>query len=828
MAQDRPGEAFDPWAAPCPDVAQSKGYVLRERPARSGVIDACGRVSRATDSRSPLARDAPATAILKPPATIDRMTTKTYHSPYSTIGTLTLVESADVYYLSNGTQWSSGAGMGRLHSSQVSSVDVFGPTVRYVLSPPATGLIYEQIDGNAGDHSSQGTLGPSGPLVLEAQIGSTTAVLRGNALVVSNNLTFYGEPRFNYFTALVGSVVPFEMVYTITGGATWQADTFTKSLACTGSGFVDFAHPVSAPRPVALEVLGPARVPETFTTPFRARARYENGVTRNVSGLASWTVTPPSAATIAGGVLTTGSLPTTEAVLTLRASFVQGPDSLVAERVVRCLAEDRAESPSGWPMFQANARHTGYVPLSLAPEAFRVEWRQELGKSFPLNPVAAGEGKVFTTVLWTSTPHLDALRAQDGAVLWSKEFPAGPGVYSVNPPSFAYGNVYVQTVSGEDSWLRAFDGATGSEAFEDLHGAGVERFYAPTLHQGTVYAEGGTYGGLFAFDAYGGGQTWFASLFPFDEWTPAVDGERVVAYVGPRLYMQDRLSGAAGAPEFIPDPNFEQLSTSMNQAPVVGSRGEVVAIHDDRLISFDPSAGSIRWEAQRAFLGQPSIAADRIYAIDAGRLVALDEATGAELWSWSPPSGALAGAMIVTDSHVLACTSGAVYAIDLGTHLAVWSYPVAGHLALAEGRLFVASPDGWLTAFSAPSPSLFHTVTPCRLLDTRASGGVLIGGPALQAGATREMRVAGNCGVPATARAVSLNVTATEANASGNVRLQPGGGASPSSAINYGPGQTRANNVVVALSSAGDLAALASQAAGTTVHLVIDVNGYFE
>ena len=48
------------------------------------------------------------------------------------------------------------------------------------------------------------------------------------------------------------------------------------------------------------------------------------------------------------------------------------------------------------------------------------------------------------------------------------------------------------------------------------------------------------------------------------------------------------------------------------------------------------------------------------------------------------------------------------------------------------------------------------------------------------------------------------------------------------SVVNYSKGQTLANNAIVSLSAAGNLTAYASQPAGTSVHLVIDVSGYFE
>jgi uncharacterized repeat protein (TIGR01451 family) len=121
----------------------------------------------------------------------------------------------------------------------------------------------------------------------------------------------------------------------------------------------------------------------------------------------------------------------------------------------------------------------------------------------------------------------------------------------------------------------------------------------------------------------------------------------------------------------------------------------------------------------------------------------------------------------------------------------------------------------------------FHTLTPCRVVDTRAAAGP-VGGPAMAAGATRSFPVVGRCGIPATAWAVSLNLAVTNASAEGNVRVSPGGTPVPaSSALNYAAGQTRANNATALLGPAGDLAVFCGQVAGTS-DLILDVNGYFE
>jgi hypothetical protein len=121
------------------------------------------------------------------------------------------------------------------------------------------------------------------------------------------------------------------------------------------------------------------------------------------------------------------------------------------------------------------------------------------------------------------------------------------------------------------------------------------------------------------------------------------------------------------------------------------------------------------------------------------------------------------------------------------------------------------------------------TVAPCRVVDTRSGSGAPVGGPALAAQSTRVFALTGHCGIPSTAQAVALNVTVTQPGGAGNVRLFPAGLTLPLvSTVNYALGQTRGTNAVIALDADGEIAVYADQAPGSTVHVIIDVSGYFE
>jgi trimeric autotransporter adhesin len=115
----------------------------------------------------------------------------------------------------------------------------------------------------------------------------------------------------------------------------------------------------------------------------------------------------------------------------------------------------------------------------------------------------------------------------------------------------------------------------------------------------------------------------------------------------------------------------------------------------------------------------------------------------------------------------------------------------------------------------------FYTVTPCRAVDTRTT-------TALASGALRTFPIAGTCGIPATARAVALNVTVLDATGAGYLVLWRSGLTMPgTSNINFTTAKTRGNNAIVALSG-GALDTWAAVGGNGSVQMLIDVSGYFQ
>ena len=407
----------------------------------------------------------------------------------------------------------------------------------------------------------------------------------------------------------------------------------------------------------------------------------------------TWTSAPASVAAVSSTGSVTGVAPGV-AVVTASSGGAFAADTITVRRPTADWS-----SAVEWTTYQGNASHTGYNPVLVDVGVFQELWTKTVS-SAALNPVTAGDGKVFvTTNAYFGIQQAKALDARAGTELWSRDFGS---IHSVDPPAYANGTVYLQTGGHEDSFLWALDATTGSVRFQSPYLNQWSRYFAPVIVGAWVYVAGGYYGGMYGFSATEGVQRWFASLNQYDQFTPAVKDGLVYAYTGsyqPKLTVADATTGATQYE--IADPGFVWDGWSMNTAPTLGGASNVLATNGGRLISFDLLSRSIGYALASNFRGQPTVANGVVYVANNAQVEARGESDGSLQWSWAPPQGPPVGPMIATKNLLFVSTAANTYAVDLASHTQVWTYPAGGHLSLsAQGILFIAQSSGRLAAVS--------------------------------------------------------------------------------------------------------------------------------
>jgi len=124
------------------------------------------------------------------------------------------------------------------------------------------------------------------------------------------------------------------------------------------------------------------------------------------------------------------------------------------------------------------------------------------------------------------------------------------------------------------------------------------------------------------------------------------------------------------------------------------------------------------------------------------------------------------------------------------------------------------------TPVNSPSKLQFVAATPCRLVDTRNTGGPSSGGT------SRSFAVPqlGGCDIPGSAQAYSLNVTVVPHGPLGYLTIWPTGESQPTvSTMNSPDGRVKANAAMVPAGTGGAVSVFVSN----TSDVILDINGYF-
>ena len=262
-----------------------------------------------------------------------------------------------------------------------------------------------------------------------------------------------------------------------------------------------------------------------------------------------------------------------------------------------------------------------------------------------------------------------------------------PNVVSVSWPVSDGSAIYFQVSNstlGNNLYSYALNGTLN---WRSPYASRWQHYLGPIIVDGTLYFEGGTYGGLYSFNASNGAQQWYTPLPNYDSSSPTWWNGQLLAYTN-RLDILDAHTGHLLAT--ITDPNSQ--SAPPNQAPVVIGNFAFVT-NGGRLVAFDLVNKSIAWTQAINATGQISTDGAELFVVSGGSLNSRHPASGVLLWSWTPPSVGLISNLIVTQSHVIASNGRGIFVVNRESHTVdkSWMGTAGDLLAFGEQTLVVAS-----------------------------------------------------------------------------------------------------------------------------------------
>ncbi len=165
-------------------------------------------------------------------------------------------------------------------------------------------------------------------------------------------------------------------------------------------------------------------------------------------------------------------------------------------------------------------------------------------------------------------------------------------------------------------------------------------------------------------------------------------------------------------------------------------------------------------------------------------------------------------------------------ATNTTTPIAVGDFPSAAAVNSVTDQIYVPNQEdyqttnGTVSVIGGATKLQLVNVTPCRLVDTRSSGGPITGGT------SRNFPVPqlGGCNIPTTAAAYSLNVTAVPNGTLGYLTIWPTPENQPTvSTLNSTDGRVKANAAIVPAGVGGGVSVYASN----TTNVLLDIDAYF-
>lgn len=357
-----------------------------------------------------------------------------------------------------------------------------------------------------------------------------------------------------------------------------------------------------------------------------------------------------------------------------------------------------------WPTYGNGPSHSGYFPGYLSANIFSQKWVKTVTGT--LNQVAVGGGKIFITPYqYFGTAFLTALDEETGDLCWRYDFAS---CYSINPPTYDGGRVYVQRGNhGTDTHLWCFDANTGSNAWRTAHAAQWERYMAPTIASGKIWIDGGYYGGMYGINQTTGTALFFlSSLEQYDGWTPMYCNGALYSWVAGHFRQHNPTNGAV-----LWDLNLGWSWKGWSMGRTIAAAGQFAACigNSSEIYGIDLGNKQLAWRTSGAYSGTPAVANGVVYAFRGTAVAALSAASGALLGTFEANTS-LSGALIVTDDVLITGSGSQTFVFDLQTFALRQTIPHGGWLSLANDVLYIAQSNGDLYAYKTVSQTTQLTV----------------------------------------------------------------------------------------------------------------------
>ena len=357
-----------------------------------------------------------------------------------------------------------------------------------------------------------------------------------------------------------------------------------------------------------------------------------------------------------------------------------------------CFAADEPGAGE-WTTFGNGPAHTGFYPKTIGAAPFVAGWTKSF--SIPVNLVAVSGDAVYATTGFSFTDaRAFALNVADGSEKWS--FPLAQ-LTPMSPPTYAEGRLYFQSDSHSgDTYLYCLDAASGTLiwAAPDSTQGDLD---ACTVANGQVIVSGGSYSGLYSFDAITGVRRFVTRPGRQESGcTPSfVDGVIYRCVSGSFTAIDPTNGGELWTRDLrtTSTPFWES-----GDVPVI-SAGKATIVGGGRIVTLDLATRTPLWSLTGNYSGVPATAGGVVYAILGSEVKAFDAITGAAVGTFSGMgTDALVGQPLLTADRLIVSNGTRTFIFDRATFTKLQTLENGGALTYAAGTLYIISQP-----YNAPS-----------------------------------------------------------------------------------------------------------------------------